>query len=455
MNRNEEYLNLISELENAAPDLSTSIKKAKNKKLRHRLIYGPLGSLAAVFAVFVLLVNFCTPVAYACSKVPVLKDLAEAVSFSPSLTEAIDNDYVQSVNLEQTKNDIEVKVEYLIVDQKQVNVFFRIQSDKYKKLETDPEVLSTDGESEHCSYCFGDYNVENGDLCRITIDYHEENVPGSLILKLKAYSNDFSDKELVPYDTDETFEEDLNYLAEFSFTLNFDPEFTAAGQIIPVNKTTNLDGQNIVIESLEIYPTHLRVNISEDENNTAWLKDLNFYIKTDWGMKFDSISEGITATGSLDSPSMVSYRANSNYFHKSDKIEVVILGATWLKKDMETVKLNLKTKEISAMPDGVSLNFARKNGDDWKLSFKGEYAAKSNNTSVMFQLFDSQYKDPEGQIYDIDQISKLFGDPDEKGEATYFREEFLLTDYTYDEVWLYPSYSYDWKSETEIIIPVK
>ena len=43
----------------------------------------PPGSVAAVFAAFVLLVNLSTPFALACGKVPVLKELAAAVAFSP------------------------------------------------------------------------------------------------------------------------------------------------------------------------------------------------------------------------------------------------------------------------------------------------------------------------------------------------------------------------------------
>ncbi len=38
-----------------------------------------------MFFLFVLLVNFSAPIAYACSQVPILRELAEAVTFSPSV----------------------------------------------------------------------------------------------------------------------------------------------------------------------------------------------------------------------------------------------------------------------------------------------------------------------------------------------------------------------------------
>ena len=100
-----------------------------------------LGGLAACFAAFVLLVNYCVPVAYACSKVPVLRELAEAVTFSRSLTDAVENEYVQPMELSQTENGITAEIAYLIVDQKQVNVFYRLDSEKYDQLEAHPDVL--------------------------------------------------------------------------------------------------------------------------------------------------------------------------------------------------------------------------------------------------------------------------------------------------------------------------
>ena len=69
------------------------------------------------------------PVAYACSKVPGLRELAEAVTFSRSLTDAVNNQYVQPISLTQTQNGITASVDYLIVDQKQVNVFYRLTAD--------------------------------------------------------------------------------------------------------------------------------------------------------------------------------------------------------------------------------------------------------------------------------------------------------------------------------------
>ena len=124
MDRMEEYRLLLDELEQTPSGLESALPRARARYRRRRLsrwIAAPAGSVAAMFAVFVLLVNLVTPFALACSNIPILKELTAAVAFSPSLKAAIEHEYVQRVVQSQTDGDVTMKVEYLIVDQKQVN----------------------------------------------------------------------------------------------------------------------------------------------------------------------------------------------------------------------------------------------------------------------------------------------------------------------------------------------
>ena len=223
------------------------------------MIFRPVAGMAACFAIFVLLVNFCAPVAYACSLVPGLRELAAAVTFSKSLTDAVENEYVQPMDLMQTENGITAEVAYLIVDQKQVNVFYRLDSKQYDQLEADPEVLNADGvRPASCGYHSTGFGAENGELRCLNIDFVDENVPDSLIIKLKVYTNGIVHEEVAPDQTvediysDDPYEEP-DYLARFEFMLEFDPKFTAAGKIFPVHQTVILDGQAITITDIEVY----------------------------------------------------------------------------------------------------------------------------------------------------------------------------------------------------------
>ena len=80
MNRMEELQALERALEQSTEASLQTLDRAQARlRRRNRRISRTFGSVCAVFALFVVLVNFCAPVAYACSKVPGLRELAEAV----------------------------------------------------------------------------------------------------------------------------------------------------------------------------------------------------------------------------------------------------------------------------------------------------------------------------------------------------------------------------------------
>ncbi len=459
MNRREEYDNLIQELERPSDAVEHTLERAKKRLVRHRRVTRPIAGAVMTFVLFVVLVNFCAPVAYACSKVPVLKDLAEAVTFSRSLTDAVENEYMQEISLVQADGDVSATVEYLIVDQKQVNVFFRLYSDKYTNLGVEPEVRDATGERfAACSYGLNEWNVPNGELQSVTIDFINNNVPDSLQLKLKMRDMglDVVTEELAPMNEEDIYfqdfeEQELDYVAEFDFLLEFDPNFTAAGKVIPIQQTVILDGQRITFTEMEVYPTHMRVNIEDVPDNTAWLRSIDFYIETDWGMKFEVPSNGITATGSADaSKTMNSFRADSPYFYEAKHLTIVVTGAEWLRKDMEKVYVNLATGETDTLPEGITFQSAEQSKQGWLVKMQGN----TREANHQHQLFMSNYFDAEGNEYYMNSWSSRFGDMDEEGNMYNFIEEYPLKNYPYDEVWLCPDYSHVWEAvePVEIIV---
>lgn len=458
MNRIKEYQDLLMELDRPVPELLHTLNRAYQRRKRRNRIVRPIAVFAASFTIFILLVNFCSPVAYACSKVPLLKELAEAVTFSPSLSDAVEHEYVQPINLSQTENDVTASVEYLIVDQKQINVFFRLDSKMYSILTADPVVLSADGSRpESCAYGYDEWDIPNGELQKITIDYVNENVPDSLILKLKirdmSYaSEDGTATEAAPENVqDFMFEEhhadELEYIVQFEFLLEFDPEFTVQGKVMNIDQTIILDEQVITITDIEVYPTHLRVNVEGAEGNTAWLRDLEFYIKAGWGRKFDTISNGISATGSSDTPAMVSFRADSSWFYEAKHLTLVITGATWLDKDMEKVYVNLKTGETGRLPDGVKLHSATLEKGGWLVSFEAERM----KPELTHQVFMSTYYDAAEKSYHISRWSSGTGSAH---SDNIFGVTFPLKGYYQDEVWLTLCYSHVWTAEKPISIRI-
>lgn len=344
MNRREEYHSLIHELEQPVPDLEQTYDRACKKVRRRKQIICSIANVAAAFFLFIVLVNFSAPIATACSKIPILRELAEAVSFSDSLSAAVANEYVQTISLSRTDNDITATIEYLIVDEKQVTVFFRLDSDIHTAITPDPVILSADKELERfCSYDLNDYYTPVGELLSLTIDFKEAKVPDSLYLEINI--RDQSDlsagrapAHTIAYMIDKDLTESPEYLAHFSFFLEFDPELTAKPKIYPINQTYFLDGNEITFTDVEIYPSHLRLNTTDSADNQEWLEILDFYVITRDGTKFDTPLIGTTGFGTRDTlsrTSFMSYKTESPYFYDSDRFEIVIIGATWSDKETQ------------------------------------------------------------------------------------------------------------------------
>lgn len=458
MNRMEEYAALQSQLEQSVPQLEQTLDRAEKRlRRRNRRIYKAAGSFFACFALFVVLVNFCAPVAYACSKVPGLRELAQAVTFSRSLTDAVNNEYVQPISLKQTQNGITASVEYLIVDQKQVNVFFRLTGEGYETLDSQVDFYQVNGDRFPSSTAGpNDYDVPVGQLQSYTIELLEGEVPGQMQFDIGVYTRDRDySAPPEPVDAEDSFFHPQHWepteLAYFTFLLEFDPTFTAKAKIYPVHQTVELEGKQVTVQQVEVYPTHLRVLVEDHPENSAKLQRLFFYIETDWGMKFETESNG-TVSFRMGDSNVTTYRADSTYFYKANRLRMVITGAEWLNRDMETTYVNLVTGETGPLPEGVSFVAAEKKEQGWLVTFK----AKERRDAYSHQLFDMVFLDAEGERHDIRSWSHgIRYDLPEAERETHFGVEFPLADYYEDEVWLKPHYSHLWEAESEIVVTIQ
>lgn len=322
MNRNDEFKALTRALEEEAPSLNASLRKAERRRARKRYMIRPLIGLAAVFAVFVALVNLSTPVASALSRIPVLTDLVRAVRFSPSLEAAVQNDYVQLDGQSQTKNGVTVTVEYLIVDDQQLHVFYRLETEEPDRISTIPSVIL----EPDVSY-FGVSNLSQeseGDLMHAAVFLAQ--TPEYLTFRLQVMDCDDPDLELVRFD----------------FPLHVDTTMIAPAKTRVLDQPVELSGQRFTLKQLEIYPTHITLHLEEDADNTAWLDQLQFCFETEDGKQFSAGSSGLISRGEDNTDSALTYYAESPYFYEADSFKLVVFGAklrdksVWIPLDLET-----------------------------------------------------------------------------------------------------------------------
>lgn len=366
MNRNEEYKALLAETEHTPPALEYTLQRARARRRKRRLerMLGiPAGSLAVCALTFVLLVNLLPTFARACGSVPLVRELAKAVAWSPSLSAAVDNEYVQPMNLEQTRNGITARIEYAIVDQKQLHIFYSLHSRQYDHLEAGlPEVEG----DQNCSIIGAAPSSKSGELLELTLNYADQNVPDVLVMTFGVYQreDDGSASEEPAFDgrslEEQLLEDDHaweypDFLAEFTFTLELDPWYTAQGKMISVQQAFQADGQTLLLTDAELYPTHMRLNLSDAPQNTAWATGFDYYVENEKGQRFEGISNGISATGVEGSPRLGSLYMESPFFIQSWHLTLHITRIYWLDKMHPSFRVDLNAGTADWLPDGVAL----------------------------------------------------------------------------------------------------
>ena len=352
MTRMEEYQALRAELETAPEALENTVERAltreKTCRKKKRFWGIPVGSLAACFALFLLLVNCFPTFAAACEGLPVLGGLAEALQFDKSLRLAVENEYVQPLGLSQTENGITARVEYLIVDQKNVNIFFRFFAKDGRPLRA-----GYSADTPGCVSVMENLDLmEDGTLRRIGIMATDE-LPDTLALTLRAYDGEYGSDDLA---------------AEFHFTIEYDPSFTAQGEVIPVGTAFTLEGQTLIVDRAEIYPTHMRLIIQEAAENTAELASLDFCLTDDRGRTYDAGAGCLIRMGTAENGEYC-YLVESPWFQNGKSYTLHIRGAQFLSKDRPPVRVDLRAKTAERLPDGVSLKDVQRQSDMWVILF--------------------------------------------------------------------------------------
>ena len=372
MDRKQEYDTLMQELRHTPPALEGTLDRALARRQARRRRLRPLRSLAAAAAVFVLLVNVSTPFAQACSNIPILGWLAQAVCFSHSLSSAVEHDWVQKVDQTQRDSGYTLTLENLIVDQKQIHLFYTLAWEdpacEYAMVYVDSERLSP-----RPSVLSDSVNVPQ-DAGHIVLDYREEQVPDRLDLDLTVRTNG-----------------DGSPAARFRFQITLDPSLTAVGQILPVEQWVELDGQQICVDRLEIYPTHARLMLRDSPDNTARLVSLLCRLEDETGRQYER-EGGLSGFSDPDTGFLTELRLASPYFQQPERLTLRITGAVWQDPEEAEVTVDLAAGTAAGLPDEVQLTGVDEESDRTVLYF--QYPAPP---ALLPQRFSWTCRSPEGE----------------------------------------------------------
>lgn len=436
MERMEEYRAMLAELEFVPTQTEKCVIKAVSRWKRKRFLFQPLGAVAAVFLCFVALVNLVPSVAYACSNIPVLDKLAEAVSFSTSLTRAVEHGSVQEVSQTKTANGITATIESVIVDQKQVIVYFTLNSEEYDHLTATVGAHLMNGEDAQATIVSGMPYIENGELQSATINFIEGAVvPEQLRVTLYIFS------------LDERGNQGAADVFNPVFVIDLDSQLIGQGRTVELDQTLDLGGQQFTLTQMECYPTHIRVNLKADPDNTVKLAHLSFYLELPDGTRLNAGSaDGLTATGSAEGETGLSLYAESSYFYDAKSIKLVITGTTFLDKDAEKIWVDLITGEHDPLPFHGRIDSIQKTDMGWELQIVAQEAG-----DIHSGLFSWEYTAPDGTT----DMSGHMGYSSDSPEDGYGRQFLYVDCYDYEEVYLELIRTDAWTPNTPLVAELR
>lgn len=430
MDRMEEYKALLTELEVEPETLSGSVaragKRAKRERIRRRIVQSVAG-FATMAACFVLAVNLCTPIALACGRVPILRELAQAVIVSPSLSAAVANEHVQLIGKEQTVNGYTLRLEYVIADKRQINIFYTVEGE-YPEGEQIDIVAELPEDAPGYTAIYGMSEVGEMDYLMINFD---EDTPKHLDLLVKASTADRENREL----------------AEFQFSLDLDPYLLSLGRTVEVNRDFLLDGNTLTISTVEIYPTHMRVNVEQQEDNPDLLKQLTLTIDGD-GKDVERVdNKGLISTGGGKYGTYSIYTASS-WYYGCEELTFTISGAAWLDKERQETVVDLVNLTAVGLPDGVEFDGIVPESDPRYHPGAGTLLYFTCRNSPYAGTFEGDFRGEDETIYPYCHMSWTGG-----GDG--LEESFFgIGDYSGDTVILFNSYSHVAEYEEPLVLTV-
>ena len=437
MDRMEEYKALRDAPEELPPALDGAVARARARARRRRLwrrISAPAGSVAAVFAAFVLLVNLSTPFALACGKVPVLKELAAAVAFSPSLKAAVEHDFIQYIGQSQTDNGITLHLEYLFPDRGQLQFYATVTGpEEFSSFMVHPVLTDESGQPLE-TYGSTSKSVHPGELSNAftVFPFGDAAFPETLYLTCEISGHRGGATE-----PPEPLEGDPSApYAVVSFRLPLDTALLAQGETLEVDRWINLDGNKLHIQALELYPTHARLLLEEEPTNRESLRGLDFYLADGRGNRYAAGSSG----------SMVSqggaYWCESPYFSPDRNLTLCITGAEWLEKGKEYVTVDLETgRALTPLPVDVRVS-ARRDGDNAEVAFYAPMPPEADEYHLVFrQLGTMDYRAPDGSTVAIYGVTSYHSDVLWQGTSDeiplpegWFIEKYTIDSYLWDTI---------------------
>ena len=411
MDNNEKWNELLNESFKYPEELSGVETRFKNRimkeKRKNRTIFSSISAIAASI-LFILLINISPAFANAVAEFPVIGKLAEYVKFDKSLSKAIENEYVQEVNLVAWDGNNKLLLPYVIADEKKLVLFFQMpeefkqQPNQWVNIFLKNMTNSNTGEKvEGYGYSTSGLSLESREQNYgfIMQDYHftEGKLPKSIDIEVEIkVENILGSDEAIKTETPYDFKSNSTFEVMGTFNFHIELKDFVEPRVYEINEEHTIFDQKITIKDMKVYPTGTEVNISFNNENSAIIKGLELEVVQDSNKVLKGNGNGFSATHDAENEWMRVF-IESNYFDNPANQELIIKGVRLIDKDEEFVTVDIDNKTILPNIEGTELKQVIKKSDNATLIFLTQILNDDN-----FGMFNHDYEDTEGNKYRLD-----------------------------------------------------
>ena len=327
---------------------------------------------ACTMLIFTGAVNVSPAFATTAAKVPIVRELVEAVAFDPSMKAAIAHNYVQLVKQSAEDNGYAIHVEYLVADPRNLTVYYQMdeitdanfaQHEQYRFMF---DLLDTEGNQlggYGSSWGYPLHEEEQEALNEVKFYFTgEELLPEQVQLQMivqKALP--LSEEEQKKLESNRElsglegliaqFEEPMRQyeqVACLTVPLTIDQSNLFHVRTLELNQTVEIEGQKVTFDKVEIYPTQVRVLWHEDATNTHLFQGFNMELQNKKRNKLVNISNGVSGIGSLGTPQQT--WLESSWFSDEVEYQLAITRYALIPKTARTVTYDYATGTCTNLP---------------------------------------------------------------------------------------------------------
>jgi hypothetical protein len=354
----EKELTELSERINSkpAPDcideyIKSGIKLGQIKKKKNKVKI--LTNVAALITFVILLTSIRISPVFASyvSKIPGLQYIVNLVNFDKGVSDAVNNNFIQPINISQEHEGLVFTLKDVIIDNSKAILFYSIQNKTNHKFVNIAEINLKDAKGKQVISCstmglfMEDISKQKELVGKVEFNFsaRETIIPDVLYIDVKLQDED----------TNDTPSHDKRKVLASTWKFNIPihkEKFESMKKVYTLNQNIEIEGQKILFKTVTITPTQISAEIDYDKSNSKKILGYDdISIINEKGEKWATIMNGVSGSRKDDDHQTLFFQ--SNYFTNPKELYIKGSSIKALDKDKLKVIVDVDKKVLIKAPD--------------------------------------------------------------------------------------------------------